>query len=131
MAGLGLPDAAGTNTFNAAYLMLTGSINFATATYFGDIKTGNVIPTGTPENRDFAEDNYNLYFLDSWKLKPNVTVYRRPSVGIPVSHLGSEWKRGGAHDGCLPMVFNPRGECRQRDRSTGLTTVELGSRWES
>ncbi len=91
LLGMGLPDAASTNNFNAAYLMLTGSINFATATYFGDIKTGNVIPTGTPENRDFAEDNYNLYFLDSWKLKPNITV----TAGLRWEYQSPIWEANG------------------------------------
>ncbi len=91
LAANSLPDAAGTNTFNAAYLMLTGSINVACATFFGDPKTGAILPAGTSEVRDFAEDNYNLYFLDSWKMKPNVTV----TAGVRWEYQSPVWEVNG------------------------------------
>ena len=40
LLGLGLPVAENTNNFNAAYLMLTGSINVAAATFFGQSQDG-------------------------------------------------------------------------------------------
>ena len=49
------------------------------------------LPTGTPEIRDFAEDNYNLYFLDSWKLKPNVTV----TAGLRWEYQSPVWEVNG------------------------------------
>jgi hypothetical protein len=74
LVGLGLPVAENTNNFEAAYLMLTGSINVASATFLGDPKTGAIQAAGTPEVRDFAEDNYGLYIKDSYKVKPNLTI---------------------------------------------------------
>jgi hypothetical protein len=74
LAGLGLPLASSTNVFNAAYLMLTGSINVASATFLGNPKTGAIQAAKTPEVRDFAENNYGLYIRDSWKARPNLTI---------------------------------------------------------
>ena len=91
LAALSLPDASATNNFNAAYLMLTGSLNFVCATFLGDSKTGTVLPAGSPEVRDFAEDNYNLYFLDSWKLKPNVTI----TAGLRWEYQSPVWEVNG------------------------------------
>ncbi len=91
LAGIGAPPAASTNNFNASYLMLTGSINVACATFLGDAKTGAILPAGTPEIRDFAEDNYSLYFLDSWKMRSNVTV----TAGIRWEYQSPVWEVNG------------------------------------
>jgi hypothetical protein len=89
--GLGLPVAEDTNNFNAAYLMLTGSINAFGATYLGDPKTGVIQAHGTPEVRDFAEDTYGLYIKDSYKLKPNLTV----TAGVRWEYQSPVWEVNG------------------------------------
>ncbi len=91
LAGFDLPVASNTNNFNAAYLMLTGSVNFAGATYLGDPANGSILPAGTPEFRDFAEDNYSLYIMDSWKVKSNVTV----TAGIRWEYQSPVWEVNG------------------------------------
>ena len=91
LAGLGLPVAGNTNNFNAAYLMLTGSINVASATFLGNPKTGAIQAPGTPEVRDFAEDNYGLYIKDSYKVKSNLTV----TAGLRWEYQSPVWEVNG------------------------------------
>ncbi|HUK30207.1 MAG TPA: carboxypeptidase regulatory-like domain-containing protein, partial [Candidatus Acidoferrum sp.] len=91
LAGLGLPVAEDTNNFNAAYLMLTGSINAAGATFLGDPATGAIQAHGTPEVRDFAEDNFGLYIKDSYKIKPNLTI----TAGVRWEYQTPVWEVNG------------------------------------
>jgi hypothetical protein len=37
-------------------------------------KDGSLLPSGTPANRDFATQAYDMYVQDSWKLRTNLTL---------------------------------------------------------
>ncbi|HXF42726.1 MAG TPA: TonB-dependent receptor, partial [Pyrinomonadaceae bacterium] len=37
-------------------------------------KDGTVLPSGTPSNRDFATEEYDMYVQDIWKIKRNLTL---------------------------------------------------------
>jgi hypothetical protein len=84
-----LPSNA--NTFNASYLMLTGALTEAHATFFGNLATGAVLPQGTPENRHFAENDIEGYFQDTWKAKPNLSI----TAGIRYSYASPPWETNG------------------------------------
>ncbi len=87
----GLPTASNVNNFNAAFLMLTGAITEAHATAFGDPKTGTILPPGTPASRNFAENNFEGFVQDSWKIKPNFTV----TAGVRYEYATPVWETNG------------------------------------
>src|SRR5262249_19668047 len=37
-------------------------------------KTGQSLAVGTPANRSFATEEYDLYAQDTWKIRPNLTL---------------------------------------------------------
>jgi hypothetical protein len=49
-------------------------------------KQGNVLPVGSPSDRTFATQEYEVYGQDIWKIKPNLTLTYglRYSIGTPV-----------------------------------------------
>jgi hypothetical protein len=94
LGGLGFQDGqlpANANTFNASYLMLSGSINFAAATFFADPHTGTFLPAGTPDTRHFAMNGYNGYFQDNFKLKSNLNVV----LGLRYEYMSPPWETNG------------------------------------
>lgn len=84
-----LPNDA--NTFNAAYLMLSGSVNFAAATFFANPHTGTFLPAGTPDVRHFAQNEFNGYFQDNFKLKPNLNIV----LGLRYEYMSPPWETNG------------------------------------
>ncbi|HLL14635.1 MAG TPA: TonB-dependent receptor [Pyrinomonadaceae bacterium] len=52
---------------------LLGRLTQYTARFTFDL-AGNPLPPGTPTNREFATEEYDLYGQDSWKVRPNLTV---------------------------------------------------------
>jgi carboxypeptidase family protein len=79
------------NLFNASYLMLTGSVNFAGATFFANPHTGQFLPAGTPDVRHFAQNDFNGYFQDNFKLKPNLNVV----LGVRYEYMSPPWETNG------------------------------------
>lgn len=82
---------ADANLFNASYLMLTGSVNFAGATFFANPHTDTFFPTGTPEVRHYAQNDFNGYFQDNFKLKPNLNIV----MGLRYEYMSPPWETGG------------------------------------
>jgi hypothetical protein len=56
-----------------AITALIGRYNNYTANFTFD-HDGNLLPTGTPRVRHFATQGYEMYFQDTWKIKPNLTL---------------------------------------------------------
>ncbi|HEX9959909.1 MAG TPA: TonB-dependent receptor, partial [Pyrinomonadaceae bacterium] len=70
----GYTNIDASNLFNqAAIAAVIGRFSQYTARYNYDL-AGNIIPTGTPVERIFAAEEYDVYFQDSWKIKPNFTL---------------------------------------------------------
>jgi hypothetical protein len=69
------PYGVATNNLDlqAAVAALIGRYSQYTANYNYDLD-GNVLPGGTPIEREFATEEYDLYVQDSWKIRPNLTV---------------------------------------------------------
>ncbi|MEJ7860316.1 MAG: carboxypeptidase-like regulatory domain-containing protein [Pyrinomonadaceae bacterium] len=59
--------------YQAAAAALVGRYSQYSANYNFDVE-GNVLPAGTPINRNFATEEYDLYVQDSWKLRQNLTL---------------------------------------------------------
>ena len=45
-------------------------------------RDGTLLPSGTPAQREFRTEEYDLYFLDSWKITPNLTLSYGLRYGI-------------------------------------------------
>jgi len=84
-------DPADPDTFNQSFLYLLGSITQANATFFVDPKNSTFLPAGTAPKRTFAENGYEGYFQDSWKLRTNVTL----TLGLRYSYDTPVWETNG------------------------------------
>lgn len=68
------PYGVATNNLDlqAAVAAVIGRFSQYTANYNYDLQ-GDVLPAGTPINRVFATEEYDVYAQDSWKIRPNFT----------------------------------------------------------
>src|SRR4029077_9609383 len=88
--GTNAPAPNNPTAFTRAYMMLTGSITQVDATIFATPQ-GTFLPPGSPERRSFAENLYEGYVQDSWKLRPNVTV----TYGLRYGYETPPWEVNG------------------------------------
>ncbi len=78
------------NSYDYPLIALLGMVTQVTAQYnFG--RDGNPLPQGAPVSRNYAEDSYELYGQDSWKLKSNFTV----TLGLRYSLFSPPWETKG------------------------------------
>jgi hypothetical protein len=96
LCGDAIPD--GTNApvpnnptaFTQAYMMLTGSITQVNATFFAN-RQGQFLPVGSLEKRDFAENLFESYVQDSWKVRSNITL----TLGLHYGYETPPWEVNG------------------------------------
>lgn len=88
--GSGIPTAQNVNVQNAMGAML-GVLNSYSATYQFQV-AGGTIPFGGAIPRSFSTDEYEFYFMDTFKLKPNFTLTYGLRYGLytPVSEARGE-----------------------------------------
>ena len=89
-------------------MTLVGMVNNITANY-NFTRDGSTLPTGAPVVRHFADDGYEMYAQDVWKVKPNLTV----TYGLRYSLFSPPWETNGlqvAPNVNLTDWFNQRGE---------------------
>ncbi len=80
------------NSFKTSYLQLLGSIIYAGATQYANPKTGVLTsPQGQPVARNYAEDDWEVYLQDSWRVRSNMTL----NVGVRYSYFGVPWEQNG------------------------------------
>src|SRR5262249_42777893 len=84
------PAPADQTSFIRAYMMLTGSITQVNATVFATPQ-GTFLPPGSLEKRKFAENLYEAYFQDSWRIKSNVTF----TYGLRYGYETPPWEVNG------------------------------------
>ncbi|MDQ3748555.1 MAG: carboxypeptidase-like regulatory domain-containing protein, partial [Acidobacteriota bacterium] len=92
-ASSGTPITNALNTFSAfgtgadrnaardAAVALLGRLTAYTARFTFD-REGNILPAGTPSERQFATEEYDVYAQDIWKIKPNLTLTYGLRYGI-------------------------------------------------
>jgi len=88
--GTNAPLANNPTAFERAFMMLTGSITQVNATFFATPQ-GEFLPAGSPEKRDFAENLFETYVQDSWKVRPNITV----TLGLHYGYETPPWEVNG------------------------------------
>ena len=78
------------NNYDYPMIALVGMISQVNAQY-NFTRSGSLLPEGTPLNRRFAADSYEMYAQDSWKIKPNLTV----TYGLRYSLFSPPWETNG------------------------------------
>jgi hypothetical protein len=70
-----VPFGASSNNadLQGAVAAVIGRFSDYTATYVYDLQ-GNLVPEGTPIEREFATEEYDVYGQDSWKIRPHLTL---------------------------------------------------------
>jgi len=100
-------DTGYVSNYDYSMTSLLGMITYGNAVYNYD-RNGNPIAQGAPVTRHFAEDSYEMYAQDTWKLKPNLTV----TLGLRYSLFSPPWETDGLQVGTtfsLDDWFNERG----------------------
>jgi Carboxypeptidase regulatory-like domain/TonB dependent receptor len=54
-------------------------------------RDGTLLPTGTPAAREFRTEEYDVYFQDSWKMTPNLTL----TYGLRYSYSTPVYEKNG------------------------------------
>jgi hypothetical protein len=83
-----------TSTYDSAALSLLGIVTEGTANYNYN-RSGNPLSPGSPVTRNFAEDSYEMYAQDTWKVKPNLTLV----LGLRYSLFSPPWETNGLQVG--------------------------------
>ncbi len=105
--GFPVVDGGFVSNYDYAMTSLLGMVTLGDAIYNYD-RNGNALAPGTPVTRNFAEDSYELYFQDVWKVKSNLTV----TLGLRYSLFSPPWETNGLQVGTtfsLGDWFNQRG----------------------
>jgi hypothetical protein len=124
----GYPSVDGGFVSNYDYAMtsLLGMVTLGDAVYNYD-RNGNALTPGAPVTRRFAEDSYEIYVQDTWKVKPNFTL----TLGLRYSLFSPPWETNGLQVGTtfnLGDWFNSRGVGMangQPSNAQPLVTYEL------
>ncbi len=84
------PAGSGQDTLiRNATTALLGRLTTYTARYTFD-REGNILPPGSPTEREFATEEYDFYGQDVWKIRPNLTLTYGLRYGLsqPVYETG-------------------------------------------
>ena len=106
----GLPgvDSSFVSNYDSSMTSLLGMITLGNAIY-NYKRDGSTLLTGAPVNRRFAEDSYEMYAQDTWKVKRNLTL----TLGLRYSLFSAPWETNGLQVGTtvnLGNWFNARGQ---------------------
>jgi hypothetical protein len=83
-------DSSFQGNYDLAITSLLGMITLGNAVYnYG--RDGKALPPGTPVTRRFAQDSYEMYFQDVWKITPNFTL----TAGLRYSLFSPPWETNG------------------------------------
>ncbi|MGB7926324.1 MAG: carboxypeptidase-like regulatory domain-containing protein [Pyrinomonadaceae bacterium] len=126
------PDAANDRDLRDALAAVIGRFSqySASLNYAG---SGDLLPIGSPGVRSFATEEYEAYWQDSWRIRPNFTlsygirwststpVYERNGVQVkPTQSLGEyfQLRAASANDGVpftAPITLDLAGKANNRD----------------
>ncbi len=100
-------DSGFGNNYDYPLGTLVGAIPQVNA-HYNFTKNGGTLGDGAPVSRRFADDTYEMYLQDSWKVKPNLTV----TAGLRYSLFSPPWETNGlqvAPTTSLSDYFSTRG----------------------
>ncbi len=89
-AGFPAVDSSFANSYDYPVMAIFGAVSEDDA-YYNYLRNGTVQAPGTPVVRNFAEDSYEMYAQDVWKVKPNFTV----TLGLRYSLFSPPWETNG------------------------------------
>jgi hypothetical protein len=89
--GAAFPLENNVTAVTRAMMMLTGSITQVNTVFAANAHTGNVFPQGNEEIREFAENDYELYGEDTWRIRNNVTI----TAGLRYAYSTPPWETHG------------------------------------
>jgi carboxypeptidase family protein len=89
--GTTFPAVGNPTLFERGMMALTGSITQVNATFLADAKTGKILPSGSPELRNFAETYSEGYIQDSWHLRRDFTL----TLGLRYGYEAPPWEVNG------------------------------------
>ena len=87
-------DSSFTSSYDNAIMSLLGMISLGDAVYNYN-RSGVTLAQGAPVTRRFAEDSYEMYAQDAWKVKPNLTL----TLGLRYSLFSPPWETNGLQVG--------------------------------
>jgi len=110
----GYPTVAGSfdNSYDFPLMAMMGMVSEVDA-YYNFNRQSQVLPQGTPISRRFAENGYELYAQDIWKVKPNFTL----TLGLRYSLFSPPWETNGLEATSTEPLnnwFNQRGANMQQ-----------------
>jgi len=100
-------DSTFQGNYDLSVTSLLGMITLGNAVYNYQ-RSGQPLATGSPVVRHFAEDSYEMYAQDVWKVKPSLTV----TLGLRYSLFSPPWETNGLEvtpTTSLGNWFNERG----------------------
>ena len=113
-------NSRSTTDFSRQMVNLLGLVSQGTANYNYD-KTGAILPQGQGINRSFADNEYEAFVQDSWKVSRGLTV----TAGLRLSVLPAMWETNGfqtSSNVSLSEWFNQRGGLAEQGKPQSLTT---------
>jgi hypothetical protein len=94
-------DTSFVSNYDYSMTSLLGMITLGDAVYNYN-RSGTPIASGAPVARRFAEDSYEMYAQDVWKVKPNFTV----TLGLRYSLFSPPWETNGLQVGTTFSLGN-------------------------
>ncbi len=110
-AGVNFVSAA-RNPIVRAFMGLLGVTPQKSATYFFD-RQGQPLPLGQAQAREFAANEFEFYWQDSWRVKPNLTF----TLGLRYSYATPPWEKNGLQ---VAPTLNIEDFINQRIRNMNL-----------
>ncbi len=87
-------DSSFASNYDYSMTSLLGMITLGDAIYNYN-RNGSTLNQGAPVVRRFAEDSYEMYAQDTWKVKPNLTL----TLGLRYSLFSPPWETNGLQVG--------------------------------
>lgn len=107
-------DSSFTSNYDNAVTSLMGMVTLGNAIYNYD-RQGTPLNQGAAVTRRFAQDSYEMYGQDTWKVRPNVTL----TLGLRYSLFSPPWETNGLQVGTNVNLGNWFA-ARQAGMSNGL-----------
>lgn len=108
-------DVAFRTSYRWAVANVLGLVSDTSSLYNYD-GSGSVLPQGAPVARDFAQEQYELYFSDSWRLARGLTL----TAGVRWSLMPPVHETSGLQISTAQSIgdwFNTRGQLMQQGKS--------------